>query len=46
MEASLLLPLWRSGGAESLPHLLAEDATFSSPVTEYHGRPKRRTCWA
>jgi hypothetical protein len=35
---SELLPLWRSGGAESRPHLLAEDATFSSPVTEYHGR--------
>jgi hypothetical protein len=32
MEASLLLPLWRSGDPESLPHhLLAEDATFFWP---------------
>jgi hypothetical protein len=38
MQASVLLPLWRSGDIESLPHLLAEDATFSSPVTDYHGR--------
>jgi hypothetical protein len=38
MQASVLLPLWRSGDIESLPHLLAEDATFSSPVTDYPGR--------
>lgn len=38
MGASGLLPLWRSGDAESQPHLLAEDATFSSPVTDYHRR--------
>ncbi len=28
MEASVLLPLWRSGDADSLPHGLAQDATF------------------
>jgi hypothetical protein len=39
-QASVLLPLWCSGDIDSLPHLLAEDATVSSPVTDYHGRPQ------
>jgi hypothetical protein len=37
MEASVPQPLWRSGDADSLPQVLAEDATFSCPVTEHHG---------
>jgi hypothetical protein len=40
MEASVLLPLWRSGDVESLPDVLAEHATFSSPVTDHNGQAK------
>lgn len=39
MDGSLILPLWRSGEIDSLPDVLAEHATFCSPVTDYHGRP-------
>jgi hypothetical protein len=38
MEESLILRSWRSGETDSLPDALAEHATFSSPVTDYHGR--------
>jgi hypothetical protein len=44
MQASVLLPLWRSGDIESLAHLLAEYATLSSPVTDYHGRAQAVLC--
>jgi hypothetical protein len=43
MEASVLLPLlplWRSGDVESLPDVLAEHATFSSPVADHNGQAK------
>jgi hypothetical protein len=40
MEASVLLPLWRSGDVESLPDILAEHATFSSPVADHNGQAK------
>jgi hypothetical protein len=30
--------MWRTGGTGALTDLLAEDATFSSPVADYHGR--------
>jgi len=40
MEASVLLPLWRSGDVESLPDVLAEHVTFSSPVTDHNGQAK------
>jgi hypothetical protein len=32
--------LWRSGDVESLPDVLAERATFSSPVADYNGKRK------
>jgi hypothetical protein len=38
MEGSVILPFWRSGDIDSLPDVLAERATFSSPVADYHGR--------
>jgi hypothetical protein len=38
MERSILLASWQSGDLERLPELLAEHATFSSPVTDYRGR--------
>src|ERR1017187_4831807 len=40
MEASVLLPPWRSGDVESLPDVLAEHATFSSPVADHNGQAK------
>jgi hypothetical protein len=40
MEASVLLPLCRSGDAQSLPDVLAEHATFSSPVADHNGQAK------
>jgi hypothetical protein len=30
--------MWRTGGTGALTDVLAEDATFSSPVADYHGR--------
>ncbi|MGW4248733.1 hypothetical protein [Nocardia sp. NPDC004722] len=38
MTESLILPVWQSKDTELLPGLLAEEATFSSPVADYHGR--------
>src|SRR5258707_1834448 len=38
MQGSVILPLWRSGDIDSLPGVLAEHVTFSSPVADYHGR--------
>jgi hypothetical protein len=38
MDSSVILPMWRTGGAAAQTDLLAEDATFSSPVADYHGR--------
>jgi hypothetical protein len=35
---SVILHVWRSGEIDSLPDLLAERATFSSPVADYHRR--------
>ena len=40
MEASVLLPLWRFGDVGSLPDVLAERGTFSSPVADYRGQAK------
>jgi hypothetical protein len=38
MDYSSVLSAWRTGDTGSLSDLLAEDATFSSPVADYHGR--------
>jgi hypothetical protein len=38
MEGSAILSIWRTGGTGALADLLADDATFSSPVADYHGR--------
>jgi hypothetical protein len=38
MTASSILPAWQSGDTGALPALLAEQATFSSPVADYRGR--------
>lgn len=38
MARSLILQAWRSRDAGALPGLLAENATFSSPVADYAGR--------
>jgi hypothetical protein len=38
MVQSVVLRIWLSGGTSDLPGLLADDATFSSPVTDYAGR--------
>ena len=38
MTRSLILPVWQSRDAEALSGLLAENATFSSPVADYAGR--------
>ncbi len=38
MQGSVILPLWQSGDSDVLPGVLAEQVTFSSPVTDYHGR--------
>jgi hypothetical protein len=38
MDGSLILPVWQRRGTGALADLLAEDATFSSPVADYHGR--------
>lgn len=37
MTSGVIAP-WRAGEADSFPDLLAEGATFSSPVADYHGR--------
>jgi hypothetical protein len=38
MDDSVILPRWRRRDTGKLTNLLAEDATFSSPVADYHGR--------
>jgi hypothetical protein len=38
MEPSVILSIWQSGDTDRLADRLAEDATFSSPVTDYRGR--------
>jgi len=38
MDDSVILPRWRRRDTGELADLLAEDATFSSPVADYHGR--------
>lgn len=38
MTDSSVLSAWRSGDSGSLSNVLAEDATFSSPVADYQGR--------
>jgi hypothetical protein len=38
MDESLILPRWRTRDTGELADLLAADATFSSPVADYHGR--------
>ena len=38
MDESMVLRIWRSGDVDSLPDALAQRATFSSPVADYHGR--------
>jgi hypothetical protein len=38
MDGSVILPVWQGRGTGALTDLLAEDATFSSPVADYHGR--------
>jgi len=38
MDDSVILPAWRRRDTRELTNLLAEDATFSSPVADYHGR--------
>jgi hypothetical protein len=38
MDGSLILPVWQRRSTGALADLLAEDVTFSSPVTDYHGR--------
>jgi hypothetical protein len=37
MAQSVILQAWRSGDAGTLPGVLAENATFSSPVADYVG---------
>jgi hypothetical protein len=37
MTRSVILQAWRSGETGTLPGLLAENATFSSPVADYVG---------
>jgi hypothetical protein len=44
MERSIVLASWRSGDLEPLPELLAEHATFSSPVTTIAAGRMQRTC--
>ncbi|WP_063020035.1 nuclear transport factor 2 family protein [Nocardia niwae] len=38
MKQSQILSAWRAGDTASLAAMVAEDATFSSPVADYHGR--------
>jgi hypothetical protein len=38
MDYSSVLSAWRLGDGGSLADVLAEDATFSSPVADYRGR--------
>ena len=38
MDQSAVLRAWRSGDISALSGLLADDATFSSPVADYAGR--------
>lgn len=40
MVESLILPVWQSKDTTQLPASLAEGVTFSSPVTDYHGRAR------
>ncbi|MFB7718789.1 hypothetical protein [Nocardia sp. NPDC056100] len=40
MTDSLVLRLWQSKDATPFPALLAEEAIFSSPVADYHGRAR------
>ncbi|WP_146161129.1 hypothetical protein [Nocardia sp. MDA0666] len=40
MTESLILRVWRSKDSTHLPGLFAEEATFSSPVADYHGRAR------
>ncbi|WP_157104224.1 hypothetical protein [Nocardia kruczakiae] len=40
MTESLILQVWQSKDSTHLPGLLAEEATFSSPVADYHGRAR------
>ncbi|MCC3313987.1 hypothetical protein [Nocardia africana] len=40
MTDSLILRVWQSKDSTQLPDLLAEEATFSSPVADYHGRAR------
>ncbi|MFE3103416.1 nuclear transport factor 2 family protein [Nocardia tengchongensis] len=40
MIESRILQVWQSKDATQLPALLAEEATFSSPVADYHGRAR------
>ncbi|MFB8003515.1 hypothetical protein [Nocardia sp. NPDC056000] len=40
MTDSLVLRVWQSKDATPLPSLLAEEAIFSSPVADYHGRAR------
>lgn len=40
MTDSLVLRVWQSKDSTQLPGLLAEEATFSSPVADYHGRER------
>jgi hypothetical protein len=38
MAQSAIVSVWQSGDTTPLAERLAEDVTFSSPVTDYHGR--------
>jgi hypothetical protein len=38
MNPSLIVSAWQSGDTRHLAGALAEDVTFSSPVTDYRGR--------
>ncbi|MEU1208639.1 nuclear transport factor 2 family protein [Nocardia sp. NPDC005825] len=40
MTDSLILSMWQSKDSTRLPDLLSEEATFSSPVADYHGRAR------
>ncbi|MCX4094444.1 nuclear transport factor 2 family protein [Nocardia sp. alder85J] len=40
MSESLILRVWQSKDSTQLPALLAEEAVFSSPVADYHGRAR------
>ncbi|MEV5646778.1 nuclear transport factor 2 family protein [Nocardia sp. NPDC052254] len=40
MTESLILRVWQSKDSTQLPAMLAEEATFSSPVADYHGRAR------